>query len=61
MVEGAALEKQYTCKGIEGSNPSLSAIRRAALAHGKPAKRLILGEYSESKDPKEFQTGVLSQ
>ena len=25
MVEGAALEKQYTGNGIEGSNPSLSA------------------------------------
>lgn len=25
VVEGAALEKRYTRKGIEGSNPSLSA------------------------------------
>jgi len=25
LVEGAALEKRYARKGIEGSNPSLSA------------------------------------
>ena len=25
MVEGARLESVYACKGIEGSNPSLSA------------------------------------
>ena len=26
MVEGARLESVYTCKGIEGSNPSLSHL-----------------------------------
>ena len=30
MVEGAALEKQYAGNGIEGSNPSLSAINTMA-------------------------------
>ena len=29
MVESAALEKRYACKGIEGSNPSLSARIRS--------------------------------
>ncbi len=28
MVEGARLESVYTCKGIEGSNPSLSAMKQ---------------------------------
>lgn len=26
VVEGAGLENRYTCKGIVGSNPTLSAI-----------------------------------
>lgn len=26
MVERAGFENQYTCKGIEGSNPSASAL-----------------------------------
>ena len=31
MVEGAALEKRCAGNGTEGSNPSLSARRRASL------------------------------
>jgi hypothetical protein len=34
VVEGNGLEIRRTRKGTEGSNPSLSAIRRASLAHG---------------------------
>ncbi len=34
VVEGAALEKQYAGNRTEGSNPSLSAIRLPAVAHG---------------------------
>ncbi len=33
-VEGAALEKQYTGNGIEGSNPSFSAIKRVPALVG---------------------------
>ena len=37
MVEGARLESAYTCqRGIEGSNPSLSAM--ASLAAQPPDK-----------------------
>lgn len=39
----------------EGSMLECPAIRRAALAHGKPARRMILSEQSESKDQKNIK------
>jgi hypothetical protein len=45
VVEGAALEKQYARKGIVGSNPTLSAIRLASLAHAIFGERIdVLSE-----------------
>ena len=35
MVESTGLEIRRSRKATEGSNPSLSAIRRASLAHGQ--------------------------
>ena len=35
MVEGARLESVYTRKGIEGSNPSLSATKMLLLSLDK--------------------------
>ena len=39
MVESTALEMRHTRKGIEGSNPSLSAIHRISSYPCKPVTR----------------------
>ena len=41
MVEGTALEKRHTRKGIEGSNPSLSEFKKLPALGGEFFHNLV--------------------